>query len=129
MSFEARQDHFVCSTSRLKGKEVYPTHFIRALVLEQGVLAHMRLVIACVSNHEERFRAAKGAKQKVDAKRELMAKRRKLTQGERRIEELDRLFKRNTKITSTENFPTVGFKCSPAITSRSRTTYGKSCCN
>ena len=43
-NFEARQDHFVCSTSRLKGKEVCPTHFIRAVVLEQGVLAHMRLI-------------------------------------------------------------------------------------
>lgn len=40
-NFEARQDHFVCSTSRLKGKEVYPTHYIRAVVLGQGVLAHM----------------------------------------------------------------------------------------
>ena len=45
-NFEARQDHFVCSTSRLKGKEVCSTHFIRAVVLEQGVLAHMRWTIA-----------------------------------------------------------------------------------
>ena len=93
-NFEARQDHFVCSTSRLKGKEVCPMHFIRAVVLEQGVLAHMRLVIACVSTHEERFRKAMGTKQKAEAKRELAAKRRQLTQAERRIEELDRLFKR-----------------------------------
>ena len=92
--FEARQDHFVCSTSRLKGKEVCPTHFIRAVVLEQGILAHMRLVIACASTHEERFRAAMGAKQKAEAKKELAAKRRQLTQAEQRIEELDRLFKR-----------------------------------
>ena len=92
-NFEARQDHFVCSTSRLKGKEVCPTHFIRTVVLEQGVLAHMRLVIACVSTHEERFRKAMGAKQKAEAKKELAAKRRQLTQAERRIEELDRLFK------------------------------------
>ncbi len=35
-----------------------------------------------------------GAKQKVEAKKELAAKRRQLTQAERRIEELDRLFKR-----------------------------------
>lgn len=41
-NFEARQDHFVCSTSRLKGKDVCATHFIRAVVLEQGVLAHMK---------------------------------------------------------------------------------------
>ena len=93
-NFEARQDHFVCSTSRLKGKEVCSTHFIRAVVLEQGVLAHMRLTIACVANHEERFRKAMGAKQKAEAKKELAAKRRQLTQAERRIEELDRLFKR-----------------------------------
>lgn len=93
-NFEARQDHFVCSTSRLKGKEVCPTHFIRAVILEQGVLAHMRLVINCVANHEEQFRKAMGAKQKAEAKKELAAKRRQLTQAERRIEELDRLFKR-----------------------------------
>ncbi|MEY8268595.1 recombinase zinc beta ribbon domain-containing protein [Lachnospiraceae bacterium 64-25] len=90
----ARQDHFVCSTSRLKGKEVCPTHYIRAVVLEQGVFAHLRLTIACVANHEEQFRKAMGAKQKADAKRELTAKRRQLTQAERRIAELDRLFKR-----------------------------------
>ena len=93
-NFEARQDHFVCSTSRLKGKEVCPTHFIRAVVLEQGVLAHMRMTIACVAKHEEQFRKAMGMKQKAEAKRELTAKRRQLTQAERRIEELDRLFKR-----------------------------------
>lgn len=83
-NFEARQDHFVCSTSRLKEKEVCSTHFIRAVVLEQGVLAHMRLVIACVANHEERFRQVMGAKQKAEAKRELAVKKRQLTQVERR---------------------------------------------
>lgn len=93
-NFEARQDHFVCSASRLKGKEVCSTHFIRVVVLEQGVLAHMRWTIAYVANHEEQFRKAMGAKQKAEAKKELAAKRRQLTQGERRIEELDRLFKR-----------------------------------
>ena len=54
----------------------------------------MRMTIACVANHEEQFRMAMGAKQKAEAKRELTAKRRQLTQAERRIEELDRLFKR-----------------------------------
>lgn len=93
-NFEARQDHLVCSTSRLKEKEVCPTHFIRAVILEQGVLAHMRMVISYVANHEKRFREAMGAKQRAEAKRELAAKRRQLAQAERRIEELDRLFKR-----------------------------------
>ena len=35
-----------------------------------------------------------GAKQKAEARKELAAKRRQATQAERRIEELDRLFKR-----------------------------------
>ena len=61
-NFEARQDHFVCSTSRLKGKEVCPTHFIRAVALEQGVLSYMRMTIACIANHEEQFRKAMGAR-------------------------------------------------------------------
>ena len=93
-NFEARQDHFICSTSRLKGKDVCPTHFIRAVVLEQGVLAHMRMTIACVANHEEQFRKAMVAKRKAEAKRELATKRRQLTQAQHRIEKLDRLFKR-----------------------------------
>ena len=52
------------------------------------------LAIACVANHGEQFRKVMGAKQKAEAKKELTAKRRQLTQAERRIEELDRLFKR-----------------------------------
>jgi Pyruvate/2-oxoacid:ferredoxin oxidoreductase delta subunit len=93
-NFEARQDHFVCSTSRLKGKEVCATHFIRAVVLEQGVLEHMQLVFSIVAGYEEQFRQAMGAKHKAEAKRELAAKRKQYTQAERRIEELNRLFKR-----------------------------------
>ena len=89
-----KRDKTTLFAQRLKGKEFCPTHFIRAVVLEQGVLAHMRLVIACVSTHEERFRKAMEAKQKAEAKKELAAKRRKLTHSKRRIKELDRLFKR-----------------------------------
>ena len=73
---------------------IHISHFIRAVVLEQSVLAHLRLVISCVANHEEQFRKAMGAKQKAEARKELAAKRRQATQAERRIEELDRLFKR-----------------------------------
>ena len=62
--------------------------------MEQGALAHIRLVISCVANHKERFRQAMGAKHRAEAKRELAQKRKQYTQAERRIEELDRLFKR-----------------------------------
>ncbi len=93
-SFETRQDHFVCSTSRKKGKEVCDTHFIRAVVLEEGTLQHMRLVISCVASYEDAFRKALGAKRSEEAKKELSAKKRTLQKSENRLAELDRLFKR-----------------------------------
>lgn len=93
-SFETRQDHFVCSTSRKKGKDVCDTHFIRAVVLEEGVLQHMRLVISCVAGYEDAFRKALGAKRTAEAKKELTAKKRTLQRSEVRLNDLDRLFKR-----------------------------------
>ena len=93
-SFESRQDHFVCSTSRKKGKDVCDTHFIRAVVLEEGTLQHMRMVISCVASYEEAFRRALGAKRSAEAKKELSAKKRTLQKSENRLAELDRLFKR-----------------------------------
>ena len=93
-NFETRQDHFVCSTSRKKGTDVCDTHFIRAGVLEEGVLQHMRLVISCVASYEDKFRKALGAKRSAEARKELSAKKRTLQKSENRIKELDKLFKR-----------------------------------
>lgn len=92
--FEERQDHFVCSTSRKKGKDVCGTHFIRAVVLEKGVLKFLQILLWYISDCENLFRDKLGAKRKEDFKKELAAKRRQLTQAQRRMEELDRLFKR-----------------------------------
>ena len=94
LNFEERQDHFVCSTSRKKGKDVCGTHFIRAVVLEKGVLKFLQILLWYISDCEDLFREKLGAKRKEDFKKELSAKRRQLTQAQRRIEELDRLFKR-----------------------------------
>ena len=93
-NFEERQDHFVCSTSRKKGKDVCGTHFIRAVVLEKGVLRFLQILLWYISDCEGLFREKLGDKRKEDFKKELSAKRRQLTQAQRRIEELDRLFKR-----------------------------------
>ena len=90
--FESRQDHFVCSTSR-KGKEYCSTHFIRAVVLEKGVLAHLKCVIGYVSAYEKQFREIMGAKQKAEVKTEISTKKKLLAKCENRISELDRLFK------------------------------------
>lgn len=91
--FESRQDHFVCSTSR-KGKEECSTHFIRATILEQGVLAHLKYVIGTVAGYENQFRKVLGAKQKSEVKKELSAKKKLLSKSESRIKELDVLFQR-----------------------------------
>ena len=91
--FESRQDHFVCSTSR-KGKENCSTHFIRATILEQGVLAHLKYVIGTVASYENQFRKVLGAKQKAEVKKELSAKKKLLSKSESRIKELDILFQR-----------------------------------
>ena len=93
-AFEARQDHFICSTSRRRGADVCSSHFVRAVVLEKGVMMHMRLVFECVAHHEEAFRKALGAKADADSRKELTAKRKALSKAENRILELDRLFKR-----------------------------------
>ena len=93
-NFDKRQDHFVCSTSRTKGKEVCGSHFIRAVILEQGVLHHIRTVMWLVANYEEKFRAALGAMQKSEMKKALANKKKQVSQIERRIDELDRLFKK-----------------------------------
>lgn len=90
--FESRQDHFVCSTSR-KGKENCSTHFIRAVVLEKGVLAHLKYVIGFVAAYENQFREIMGARQKAEIKKEISAKKKLLAKCENRISELDRLFK------------------------------------
>lgn len=89
-----RQDHFVCSASRKKGKDVCGTHFIRAMVLEKGVLKFLQILLWYISDCEDLFRKKLGTKRKEDFKKELSAKRRQITQTQRRIEELDRLFKR-----------------------------------
>lgn len=91
--FESRQDHFVCSTSR-KGKENCSTHFIRATILEQGVLAHLKYVIGTVASYENQFRKVLGAKQKAEVKKELSLKKKLLSKSESRTKELDLLFQR-----------------------------------
>ena len=93
-NFEARQDHFICSTTRRRGSETCTAHFIRAVVLEEGTLRHMQLVISCIASHEDAFRKALGAKRNAEVRKELAAKRRMLQKSENRLAELDRLFKR-----------------------------------
>ena len=60
----------------------------------RSVLKHLQLVAFCISNYEDAFRKALGAKRDAEARKELSGKRRTLQKSENRIAELDRLFKR-----------------------------------
>ncbi len=91
-NFEKRQDYFVCSTSRKNCKDVCDTHYIRAVILEKGVLEHLKMVIDFISLYEDTFREIMGLQHKVIIKKELSAKKRAITKAENRIKELDRLF-------------------------------------
>ena len=64
------------------------------MVLEKGVLKFLQILFWHISDCENLFRDKLGAKRKEEFKKELSAKRRQLAQAQRRIEELDRLFKR-----------------------------------
>ncbi len=93
-NYETRQDNFVCSKARKDRNNPCGSHFIRAVVLEEGTLKNIQLVCLCVSAFEDEFREALGALKSSEAKKELDAKRKMLQKAENRCSELDRLFKR-----------------------------------
>lgn len=93
-SFETWQDHFVCSTSRLKRVETCSTHFIRAVVLEEMVLWHLQYITSFVTAYGDIFREKMNAKYTTDRKKETALRRKQIAQAERRISELSKLFKR-----------------------------------
>ena len=89
--FEARQDHFVCANYRSNTGSC-SAHFIRAVVLEQMVWAHLKEVIWCVTHYEGYFRSIMEARLQAESKEVLRTKRKQLDKDEKRILELDRLF-------------------------------------
>ena len=109
--FEKRQDHFVCSNYRSNTGNC-SAHFIRAVVLEDVVWMHMKAVIDCVSRYEDHFRKQMVDQMQVESEQLIRAQKKKMDQTEKRIVELDRLFKRlyedsvNEKITE-ERFTTM----------------------
>ena len=93
-NYETRQDHFVCSNSRKDPDNPCGSHFIRAVVLEEGTLENIQLVCLCVSAFEDEFKEALGALKSSETKKELDTKRKMLQKAENRCSELDRLIKR-----------------------------------
>jgi DNA invertase Pin-like site-specific DNA recombinase/Pyruvate/2-oxoacid:ferredoxin oxidoreductase delta subunit len=93
-NFETRQDHFVCSTSRSKGKEVCSTHFVRVVILEAMVLLSLQYVTDLVAHYEDEFRRQTNAQRSEDLKKEISEKRKQIVQAEKRIAGLSVIFKR-----------------------------------
>ena len=89
--YEERQDHFVCGNYR-SNTGTCSAHFIRAVVLEQLVWEHLQKVIWFVLRYEAYFRANMEKLHQMQAEEKLRTMRKELAKGEKRIQELDRLF-------------------------------------
>lgn len=90
-NFEKRQDFFECSTHR-KNDEKCKSHYIRAVVLEDMVWMHMETVISYILHYEDHFRVVVQEQLKIESDEKIQAWRKQLTQAEKRIAELDKLF-------------------------------------
>lgn len=89
--FEKRQDHFVCANYRSNTGSC-SAHFIRAVVLEELVWMHMRTVISYVSRYEDHFHAVMEQKLRLSSEAAIRGHKKRMTQAEKRLGELDRLF-------------------------------------
>ena len=90
-SFEHRQDYFICSTHRMNSEKC-GAHFIRAVVLEELVWAHLRLVISCVTSHEDHFRTVMERRLRLNSEDTAQVRKKRLKKAEKRIKELDQMF-------------------------------------
>ncbi|WP_299448730.1 recombinase family protein [uncultured Phascolarctobacterium sp.] len=91
--FKPEQEYYICSTYR-KDRTLCKTHSIRRVVLEEIVLRNLREAIAYVTQYEDDFiqKAAERSQQERD--KALAQKKVVLAQSEKRIAELDVIFKR-----------------------------------
>ena len=89
--FEKRQDFFICSTHRAN-KDKCSSHYIRAVVLEDVIWKHMKEVISYVTRYEAHFRVEMEQKLRLQSEETIRVYKKRLSQAEKRIGELDRLF-------------------------------------
>ena len=90
-SFERRQDYFICSTYRMYGEKC-GAHFIRAVVLEELVWAHIKMIISYVTCHEAHFRTVMERRMKLNSEDAVHLRKKRLKKAEKRIKELDQMF-------------------------------------
>ena len=89
--FLPRQDYFICSTHRLyEGK--CSAHYIRAVVLEEVVWAHIKTVISYITCYESHFRAVMEQRLKLNTEDAVQVREKRLKRMENRVKELDKMF-------------------------------------
>ena len=89
--YEKRQDHFVCANYR-SNTGTCSAHYIRAVVLEEMVWMHMSAIISYVAHHESYFRSWMENRLKLRSAEMLKLLKKQLSQAEKRVAELDRLY-------------------------------------
>jgi len=92
-NFEPKQDHFVCSNYR-SNVETCSAHFIRDEVLNRIVLHHLQNVLLFAQQFETAFIRVVSEKSVDERHKELSEMKRTIQKSNRRIDELDKLFKR-----------------------------------
>ena len=92
-SFTENQDFFTCSNYR-SNSGICSAHFIREQVLNQVVLKHLQGVLSYAQQFENSFVRQVSEKSSEDRRKEIAEMKRTIGRSIRRIEELDKLFKR-----------------------------------
>jgi len=91
--FEPKQDHFVCSNYK-SNTGTCSAHFIRDEVLNRIVLHHLQNVLLFARQFESSFVRMISEKSVDERQKELSEMKRTIQKNNRRIDELDMLFKR-----------------------------------
>jgi len=93
-SLKPEQDYYTCSGFRTKKQTCHHSHYIRCVILESAVLNHIQHVTSFAAEHEREFVELLRQKGADKSRKELAAQKRKLTQAQSRINELDNIIQR-----------------------------------
>ena len=92
--FHRDQEYYICSGYR-KGKDVCgETHSIRTVILEELILDNLREIVSFARQHKDRFVQMVMDMDLKERNKGIAKKKRTLSEAEKRIAELDNIFKR-----------------------------------
>ena len=91
-NYDDSQDHYVCSNYKSAMGQC-SAHYIREKVLREIILEHIQRVLRYIQQFEAEFVRIKYEQSFEDRRRELADMKREIVKANRRISELDKLFK------------------------------------